>query len=398
MCCSAKKKGKKMKNKTLVSLLFVFVLALPSISLASSNKVKIGVMLPSTGVYAYLGKATRDGLLMALEETGSNEKFDFELIEVDTKAQPSLAPELSNELLNKYDVDFIVGPVHSGVLMGMLRVLRNKDPIVIIPNAGAQAATSKLCAKNIFRTSFSSWQAAYPMGKVALDRGYKDVYAITWNYAGGKETLAGFKDYFEKNGGTVSKEILVPFPSTNFQPYVSDIANNKPDAVFSFFAGGGAIEFVNTYGAMGLNKSIPLLGNGFLTEGTVDKQGDNAEGVLTTLHYSESLDNPKNVKFRQDFNNKFDYEADLYAVQGYDTGVVIRKALEITNGDVIDKEKLISAIESLKFDSPRGKFSFSKAHNPVQDIYLREVKNGDNEVISVAMGQLTDPAVGCNMN
>jgi len=48
-------------------------------------------------------------------------------------------------------------------------------------------------------------------------------------------------------------------------------------------------------------------------------------------------------------------------------------------------------------DSPRGKFTLSAAQNPVQDIYLREVKGNMNEVQGVAIKALADPARGCKL-
>ena len=71
------------------------------------------------------------------------------------------------------NVDFVVGPVHSGVAMGMIKMARQEGAITIIPNAGLNAATRQFCAPNIFRTSFSAWQTAYPMGKMAYERGYR---------------------------------------------------------------------------------------------------------------------------------------------------------------------------------------------------------------------------------
>ena len=56
---------------------------------------------------------------------------------------------------------------------------------------------------------------------------------------------------------------------------------------FAFFAGGGAVKFVKDYAAAGLNKSIPLYGAGFLTDGTLEAQGADADGLLTTLHYGD---------------------------------------------------------------------------------------------------------------
>ncbi|MCB1756076.1 MAG: ABC transporter substrate-binding protein [Gammaproteobacteria bacterium] len=369
-----------------------------NVSAANNEKIKVGVMLPFSGVYAHLGKTTRDGMLLAIEQHADMlNGREIEFVESDTKAQPALAPELASEMLNRHKADFVVGPVHSGVLLGMLRVLRNQDTVMIIPNAGAQVATGQLCAPNVFRTSFSTWQTTYPMGQVAIDRGYKNIYTISWNYTGGKEAIAGFEESFKAAGGTISKQILVPFPSTNFQPIISDVASAKPDAVFVFFAGGGAIEFVNTYSAMGLSDTIPLLGAGFLTEGTLEQQGDAAEGILTTLHYSNSLENAENEAFRAAFQKKYDYEPDLYSVQGYDTGLLIVEAVASVGGDVSDKKKMLKAMSELRIQSPRGDFTFSKANNPVQDIYLREVVEGKNLVKGIASKSLEDPARGCDL-
>ena len=68
-------------------------------------------------------------------------------------------------------VDVLVGTVHSGVVMAMVKVARDSGTLLVIPNAGANAATGSQCAPNIFRTSFSNWQPAYPMGKVMYDEG-----------------------------------------------------------------------------------------------------------------------------------------------------------------------------------------------------------------------------------
>ena len=365
---------------------------------AAGDPIKIGVMLPFSGIYAQLGEAGRDGLKLALKEKVAElHGSPVEFIELDTEAEPARAPELASSLLNQHKADFIIGPVHSGVAMGMIKMLRGKDTIMIIPNAGAAAATGPLCAPNIFRTSFSSWQPSYPMGKVALEKGYKKVYAISWNYGMGRESLDAFEESFVAGGGEIIKRVLLPFPSTNFQPHVSDIADKNPDAVFTFFAGGGAIKFVKDFDAMGLRGKIPLLGSGFLTEGTLIAQGDAAEGVMTGLHYAEQLDVPKNREFRESFNTEYGHYPDIYAVQGYDAGQAIANTVNLLKGDISDKQAVISTMGGLTIDSPRGAFTFSKAHNPIQNIYLREVIDGENVVQSIAAEALEDPALGCKL-
>ncbi|WP_304639688.1 ABC transporter substrate-binding protein [Pseudomonas sp.] len=387
------------RTRTLASAMLAATLtagASTNSSAAAGDTVKIGVMLPFSGIYAQLGEAGRDGLKLALKEQASQlHGSRVEFIELDTEAKPARAPELASSLLNQHKADFVIGPVHSGVAMGMIKVLRGKDTVMIIPNAGSAAATGPLCAPNVFRTSFSSWQPSYPMGQVALDRGYKKVYAISWNYGMGRESLEAFAESFTAGGGEIVKMELLPFPSTNFQPHVSDIANSKPDAVFTFFAGGGAIKFAKDYEASGLLGKIPLLGSGFLTEGTLPAQGKAAEGIVTTLHYAEELDIPKNHQFRKAFHAEYGKYPDIYAVQGYDAGQAIASTIDMLGGDISDKQAVIKTMEKLTIDSPRGAFTFSKAHNPIQNIYLREVENGVNVVKGIAAEALEDPARGC---
>jgi branched-chain amino acid transport system substrate-binding protein len=220
---------------------------------------------------------------------------------------------------------------------------------------------------------------------------------MTWRYGAGEESVGGFKESFQQGGGKIAKEIYVPFPEVEFQAQLTEIAKLKPDAVYAFFAGGGAVKFVKDYNAAGLKGSIPLLG-AFLTDGTLQAQGNAAEGVQTTLHYSESLNIPQNKKFQADYQKQYGKTADVYAVQGYDTGLLLAQAMKQVKGNTQDKKALIKAMEQVSFDSPRGQWRFSHAHNPVQDIYLCEVRDGENVVVGVAAKALEDPVTGCKMH
>ena len=111
------------------------------------------------------------------------------------------------------------------------------------------------------------------MGIVAALRGYKTAVTITWKYAAGEQSIGGFKETFEKGGGKVLKELFVPFPNVEFQALLTEIASIKPTCAYAFFAGGGAVKFVKDYAAAGLKEKVPLLGAGFLTDGTLDAQG-----------------------------------------------------------------------------------------------------------------------------
>jgi len=167
--------------------------------------------------------------------------------------------------------------------------------------------------------------------------------------------------------------------------------------VACFFAGGGAAKFIKDYAAAGLKGKIPLYGSGFLTEGVLDAAGPAADGIMTTMHYSDSLDTKRNKEFRLNYAKTFRMQPDVYAVQGYDTGLLLVQGANAVKGDLNNKKALYSALEKAVIDSPRGKWTMSAAHNPVQDMYLRRVENRENKVIGIASKALSDSGAGCKI-
>jgi len=287
--------------------------------------------------------------------------------------------------------------VHSGVQMGMVKIARENNTLLIIPNAGLDAATGALCAPNIFRTSFSNWQPSFPMGKVLADRGIRNVISFAWKYGAGEEAVAGFTEGFIKAGGKSVRGLWIPFPNVEFQALLTEIASIKPGAVFVFFAGGGAAKLIRDYTAAGLRKTIPLFGSGFLTDGVLEATEEAAQGLETTLHYADGLNTKRDREFRSAYSKASTFAPDVYAVQGYDAALLLASGLEAVKGDITKRKEIVAAMENAKIDSPRGAWTMSKAHNPVQDIYLRKVVGRENKFVSVAHKALADPARGCKM-
>jgi len=369
-----------------------------SVSAQNAAPIKVGFMLPYTGTYASLGNMIESGFKLYVQEQGGKlAGREIQYFKVDDESEPSKATDNVNKLIKRDNVDVLVGTVHSGVALAMAKAAKDNNTLLIIPNAGADAITGPMCGANIVRSSFSNWQPAFAMGKVAAEKGAKKAITITWNYAAGAESVKGFREAFEKGGGAVVKDLNLPFPGVEFQALLTEIAAQKPDAVYAFFAGGGAVKFVKDYAAAGLNKSIPLYGPGFLTDGTLEAQGAAAQGMLTTLHYADNLDTARNNAFRKSFALTYKSQADVYAVQGYDAAQILAAGLKAVNGDLSKRDALTSAMHKVTVDSPRGKFTISPAGNPVQDIYLREAKGNNNEYRSIAVKALADPARGCKL-
>jgi branched-chain amino acid transport system substrate-binding protein len=365
---------------------------------APGGKIKVGFMLPYTGTYAALGNAIENGFRMYVQQQGGRlGGREIEYFKVDDESDPAKAPENATKLVKRDQVDVVVGTVHSGVQMGIVKVAKENNTLLIIPNAGVDEATGPLCGPNIFRTSFSNWQPGYAMGQVLGERGLKKVVTLTWKYAAGEQSVKGFKEAFEAKGGKVVKELSLPFPNVEFQALITEVASLKPDAVFVFFAGGGAVKFVKDWAAAGLKDKIPLYGSGFLTDGTLEAQGTAAQGLETTLHYADGLSNPRDKNFRLDYAKTYKLQPDVYAVQGYDAAQLLAAGASAVKGDMTRKADLYKAMGGARIDSPRGAFTLSRAHNPVQDFYLRKVDGRENKVSTVAVKALADPARGCRL-
>ncbi len=374
----------------------MLALALPAAH--AQAKLKVGLMLPYSGTYAALGTAIENGFRLYVDEQGGKlGGREIEYVKVDDESDPAKATDNINKLIKRDNVDVVVGTVHSGVAMAMAKVAKDTGTLLIVPNAGADAVTGPMCAINIYRSSFSNWQPGYAMGQVMAKRGHKNAVTITWKYAAGDESVGGFKEAFTKAGGKVIKDLTVPFPNVEFQALLTEIAALKPDAVYTFFAGGGAVKFVKDYAAAGLKGKIPLYGAGFLTDGTLQAQGEAAQGLLTTLHYADGLNTPRDNAFRLDYAKAYKLQPDVYAMQGYDAAQMLAIGLAATKGDPSKKAEFAAALQKAKIDSPRGTFTLSASHNPIQDIYLREVSGLENKKIGIASKALADPGRGCKL-
>ncbi|MBT5014602.1 MAG: ABC transporter substrate-binding protein, partial [Rhodospirillaceae bacterium] len=369
-------------------------------AIGAQAPIKVGIMLPFSGTYAKLGENITDAMMMRIAQAGGmlgGRNVDY--IKLDSEAAPPKAVDNATKLVKGRKVDFVVGPVHSGVGMAMTKVMKKAPKtIMVVPNAGANQLTREACAPNIFRTSFSNWQTSYPMGTELHKRGHKKIVTLTWNYAAGKQMADAVAQGYSDAGGDASgiEKLWVDFPSVSFQPLLTKIAAIKPDAVWVFFSGGGAVKFVKDYAASIDKAQIPLYGT-FVTEGTLQAQGAAAEGIVTTMHWADTLDNPVNHKFMADFKTASGRNADVFAVQGYDTGSLLLLAMAAVGGDTTATPEIIKAMENTIVEGPRGPWRMSPTHNPIQNIYLRRVENGRNVILGVAHEALEDPGTGCKL-
>jgi len=365
---------------------------------AASGPLKIGVLLPYSDIYAVLGESITEAMKMYFDEV-NNEAGGrkIEIITEDEGTQPDAALQKARKLVEQDEVAFVAGVVSSGVLAGLRDYFETNKKLLICANAGANALSRAAKTPYIWRTSFTNWMPNWPVGSWAAENVAKRAYISVPDYGAGKDTVASFSNSFQAAGGEIMGTQLTPFPNMGDPaPFITELANAAPDLIYCFYSGGAAVTFVKAYGEFGLAGQIPLMSSGFMVEEDVlPAQGDTALGVRSGLHWALLLDNPENKKFTAAYKARTSKDANVFAVQGYDTARVIVEMLNAVQGDTSNVDKMIESLGGISFASPRGSFALdAKSQAPRHHIYLREVQPVEgalHNVITEDLGEIVDP-------
>lgn len=352
--------------------------------------VKIGLLLPQSGVYKALGDDMRAGFELYLEQNdgrlgGREVKLSF----ADEGETPESGRAAAEKLVKEDKVLAVSGVVSSTTMNGIQDLFEGQG----IPLVGSNASPTTLTGTTyIWRTSYVNDEPGKALGRYVAENVDGPVYLLAADYQAGKDEVEGFKSTFLEAGGKVADEVYTPFPTTtNFQPFLSRLERSGAKAVFTFYAGGAAVDFVKQYAQFGLSGKVTHYSAGFLTEGGVlPAQGEAALGTLTAMNYSPTLDNPTNQEFVQAYEAKTGNPPTTYAMASYDAAQVLDKAIEAA-GENLTRETLNDAIGKVgTIDSPRGEWEFNDNGTPRQMWYLREVQQVDGGLANVVIADLVE--------
>ena len=347
----------------------------PAILAQSKAPLRIGVLNSFSKVFAALAQANLNGMNLYFEQVGGSVAGrKIEIVREDDEINPQVGLQKLKKLVESDRVDIVTGVQASNVAMAIVDYLRQSQQLFLCSGAGI-SALSYVNVPNLFRCSTSSAQGHSVMGDWNYDNFSKEALLIASDFAGGRDTLAEFKNSFVKKGGKVIKEIYPPLGNNDFSTYLADIRSVNPPGVFAFFAGSDAVRFVKQYSEYGLRGKIKLSASGFMVESDVlPSQGRDALGILSSLHYADTLDNPANKKFVDDYRARFKDYPSVYSEYGYVAARCIQDMLTRIDGNTQDREKMRAAMLATQFDAPRGPFRFNPAtQNPIHNIYIREV-------------------------
>lgn len=342
---------------------------------ASAEPVKIGMVVTLSGPPAALGQQVVDGFKLALEEKGGKlGGQEIELIVEDDELKPDVALSKANALIEREEVDLVVGTVFSNMLQAIFRPVVESETFLISPNAGPSTFAGRNCNPYFFVTSYQNNQNAEVMGAYAQQAGLEKVFMIAPNYQAGRDNMDGFRMHYE---GEIVNEVYVPLSHQDFSPQIARIATSDADAVFAFMPGGLGVRFVGQFRDSGLADRMEFMSVFTTDETTLPAQKDDALGFKAAGNWAPDMDNQASKQFVAAFEEKYDYVPGGYAMQAYDTAMLIDSALNKTGG-MDDEDAFREALRAADFTSLRGDFEFNTNHYPIQDFYQLQVEQRDD--------------------
>jgi branched-chain amino acid transport system substrate-binding protein len=353
---------------------------------AMAKDVKVGIVLPYTGVNAEFAQQMQRGMDLYLKLNADKVKpYKITLIKRDTKNPGGADAKVAvQELLTQDKVDALSGFLYSPNAIAAAPLVTAGKKLAVIMNAGTAWITN--LSPYYVRTGFSMWHAGYSLGVAAAKilKAKTAVVAYT-DFPPGKDSLEAFKTAFEANGGKVIDAIPAGGAAAvpDFTPFFQRAKDEKPDVLFVFVPGGDhSVAVAKTYAALGMRAAgIPLIGPCDLTQDNkLQAMGDAAIGLITMHHYNADLDNPENKRFVAAWKKEYgpDSTPDFSSVGAYDGMAAIVHAVHATKG----KMNGAAAVKSLlgwKFNSPQGPIRIDpQTRDIIMNEYLSEVVKGSD--------------------
>lgn len=370
-----------MHRRTLVALatLAAAVLA-TSGALAQSKEIRIALIAQKTGPLEAYAKQTIIGFYMGLDyATGGTRQVagkKLVVIEKDDQAKPDVGKSLLAAAYADDKVDIAVGTTGSPVALAMLPVAEEYKKILIVEPAVADSITGDKWNKYIFRTGRNSSQDNAANAAVMDVPG--NVIAILANdNAFGRDGVKAQKE-FTKKARIVHEEYL-PVGTADFTAGLQRIVDklkDQPGRKFISVAWSGAPSPFGKIADLDLKKRFGIelaTGGNILPVMVSYKQFEGMEGAL--YYYFGIPKNPVNEALVAQHYKQFKTPPDFFTAGGFSAAMAVVTALKKTNGDT-NTDKLISAMEGMSFDTPKGKMTFRKEdHQAMQSMYHFKIKN-----------------------
>jgi branched-chain amino acid transport system substrate-binding protein len=344
----------------------------PAPAVAQAAPFKLGLLTVKTGPLAQGGIQMEQGVLTYLKEkdyTIGGRKVDF--VSADTGGNPAGTKVKAQELVERDNVDVILGPLAAFELYAISDYIKDKK-MPTLSLAAADDLTQRKANPYLLRASATSSQAMHPMGHyAATELKLKRVFCVTEDFAFGYEQMGGFQAAFQKDGGCVVNKLWPPLVTPDYTPYVAQIADC--DGVCQGFAGSNPLRFMKAYASAGLKYPV-VTGETGGDDALLKSYGEEAIGLVGCCPYTLDLATDGNQRFVDGMLKNYDTVPGQYAALLYVNCQVVDAALKALGGNPGDGDKFMAALKAVSLtDTPRGPLKFDHLNNVIGNIYVRRI-------------------------
>lgn len=323
--------------------------------------LKIGVLSPQSNICPQYPHSFMNGFRLGVNQHNTLRKQHIEIVnEPNGYGTPHLSKQNAQKLLYENNVDLMVGILGNEVVGQFDDLFIKKQIPFIVCNAGEYYAVSAL-QKNpyVFFNTLNFYQSAYTSGRYAVSKLGKKGLLIAGFYDVGYDSTYAFIRGVEVSGGEVETHILKSNEKDGISNAVNKAQNSNYDFIYVLMSGDQAREFIIRYKSEE-KEPLPLLTTPFVAENSnLPMLGEYANGLQSLTSWTKEIQNWSNQEFNKDFMKTYREEPNQFAVLGYETGLMVYQALASCKSD-FSGQNLRRCISEIKFESPRGEFTFDK--------------------------------------
>ncbi len=324
-------------------------------SSGGGGTIKMGALIPQTGIFAVLAPAMTNNAQLAVDEVngaGGVQGSQIHLFIEDTASDPNTAVQKARKLIQQDGVDLIIGTLSSAERWAVALSATNPAKMIFINPTYYEGG---ICNRYFFNAAAVPNQQIQPfIPWLIQNAGVKSFYLGGSDYAWPKGSFAALKTAVSTSGGTVVGEDYSPLGTTDFSSTLRRIQAAKPDVAYPLYAGADLIGFLKQFVSFGLHTSIKVASSAISESILPALPQQESTGWLASFEYFMTIDTPENKDFVQRYQQRFGNDATMDAIgEGMRTCVNLYATATKVAGS-LDKEKVVTAMQSAQFSDPKG--------------------------------------------
>ena len=370
-----------------------------NIARAQANPIKIGFPAPLTGPFGTEANEQVKSAELAIKEfnaTGGLNGRMAELLVRDDKLNPGEAATRTLELIEKEKVNFVVGSLSASVQLSVNNVCKERGVIFNSISQSDAIGEVKDFSKYTFHEALNPHMTSSALARYAIPKFGKRVVFFVPDYAYGHEMLRGFQRAGKEFGMETLADLRYPLGTSDYSSFFPRVQAAKPDILCMFNFGRDLVNAIKQAYDFGIKQQTKIITTLLLLSARQAAGPEPFEGVVGATSYywkiEESLASAKhfNDLYRKAYNGGVPTD---YGALGY---AGVRSVLTAArNAKTTDTEKVIAAMENLKYDFYKGPQYYRKCdHQSVQSMILLQSKPGNQvrdkndvfDIISIETG------------